>query len=132
MQAYNWYSVPEQVESVRKLLPYDFVHICPGADADQVSLCQTCHTIIRGLHKVISCAVKSCTHPQNKGFNAFAQGGSHVWPAIAKIVAVPSCSVLCRPLMLWACAGHGRPGHLKDAAHREELINELLASEGAL
>ncbi|CAL5223898.1 g6494 [Coccomyxa viridis] len=56
-KAYNWYSVPKQVESVRKLLPYDFVNICPG---------------------------------------------------------------------------HGRPGHLKDAAHKEELINELLDSEGAL
>ena len=30
MQAYNWYSVPKQVESVKKLLQYDFVHICPG------------------------------------------------------------------------------------------------------
>ena len=28
--------------------------------------------------------------------------------------------------------GHGRPGHMKDATHREALINDLLASEGAL
>ena len=50
------------------------------------------------------------------------------------------CTSICRPNKLhvvltcgaWQFAGHGRPGHLKDAAHREELINELLASEGAL
>ena len=32
VQAYNWYSVPKQVESVRKLLQYDFLHICPGGE----------------------------------------------------------------------------------------------------
>ena len=32
MQTYNWYSVPKQVESVGKLLQYDFVHICPGTN----------------------------------------------------------------------------------------------------
>ena len=28
--------------------------------------------------------------------------------------------------------GHGRPGHLRDAAHREELVQNLLQEEGAL
>ena len=39
----------------------------------------------------------------------------------------------CMPLTCgaWARAGHGRPGHLKDAAHREELINELLGLRGS-
>jgi len=29
-QDFNWYSVPEQVKSVRKLLDYDFLHVLPG------------------------------------------------------------------------------------------------------
>lgn len=27
---FNWYSVPLQVESVRKLLDYEFLHVLPG------------------------------------------------------------------------------------------------------
>ncbi|CAL8463636.1 g3170 [Coccomyxa elongata] len=54
---YNWYSVPEQIESVRKLLHYDFLHVLPG---------------------------------------------------------------------------HGRPRSIKDAAHRLQLIHDLLEHEGAL
>jgi glyoxylase-like metal-dependent hydrolase (beta-lactamase superfamily II) len=27
---YNWYSFPKQLESVRKLLDYDFLHVLPG------------------------------------------------------------------------------------------------------
>ena len=57
LQDYNWYSVPEQVNSIRKLLDYDFLHVLPG---------------------------------------------------------------------------HGRPGHLRDAAHRVQLVESLLREEGAL
>jgi hypothetical protein len=58
-QDYNFYSVGEQLESVRKLLlgRYDFLHVLPG---------------------------------------------------------------------------HGRPGHMRDAAHRLELLQGLLREEGAL
>ena len=57
-QDYNWYSVPEQIESVRKLMgECDFLHVLPG---------------------------------------------------------------------------HGRPGHMRDAAHRLQLLHGLLQEQGAL
>ena len=56
LQDYNWYSVPEQVKSIKKLLDFDFLHVLPG---------------------------------------------------------------------------HGRPGHIKDASHRVQLIESLLREEGA-
>ena len=57
-RTYNWYSVPEQIESVRKLMgECDFLHVLPG---------------------------------------------------------------------------HGRPGHMRDAAHRLQLLHGLLQEQGAL
>ena len=44
MQDFNWYSVPKQVESVRKLLQFDFVHICPGSHPNPLLLCP-CPTV---------------------------------------------------------------------------------------
>lgn len=49
MQTYNWYSVPKQVESVRKLLQYDFLHICPGDYLSDAGLsCQTAFGCFQG------------------------------------------------------------------------------------
>lgn len=125
MQAYNWYSVPKQVESVRKLLQYDFLHICPGGEPlPRTAQTPTWHLIALCLHKCI--LTDTNAFPLGLLRGCYLQSGAQR--------CCPECSVPCMAHVrsVYVPAGHGRPGHLRDAAHQEELINDLLASENAL